>query len=72
MDLIAIGPSFLDEVQMLCPPRKKKQITSRKTRCFNYNNDFKTPFIGDMCHGQKSQYWGWSSHLLIGILIMGI
>ena len=24
-----------------------------------------------MCHGQKSLYRGWSSHLLIGILIMG-
>ena len=28
--------------------------------------------IQNMCHGQKSQYWGWSSHLLIGILVMGI
>ena len=28
--------------------------------------------IDDMCHGQKSPYWGWEkSHLLIGILIMG-
>ena len=25
---------------------------------------------GYMCHGQKSPYWGWSSHLLIGILII--
>ncbi len=25
-----------------------------------------------LCHGQKSLYWGWSSHLLIGILITGI
>ena len=24
------------------------------------------------CHGQKSLYWGWSSHLLIGIRTMGI
>ena len=33
----------------------------------------KARYILHMCHGQKSQYWGWeTSHLLIGILIMGI
>ena len=77
-----IDPSFLKGRQAGRENMNIRKVDSTSRSCFLVvvwdfhlvmgESHGQLGFLGHMCHGQKSQYWGWSSHLLIGILIMGV